>query len=144
MRYSRLVRLALALGCVAPIMAAADGPRVSPGQWEFTTTASGQFLPQPRRETETRCIKDENVDPVKEMTKTSHCTVGEQSVSGKTVTWTMTCRAEASGPSMTGTGRITADGTTLEGDMTNSIEMNGQSQAFMKMTWTGRRLGDCP
>jgi hypothetical protein len=45
---------------------------------------------------------------------------------------------------MTGSGRITADGTTLEGEMTNTIDMNGQSQVFMKMVWTGRRLGDCP
>jgi hypothetical protein len=144
MRCTRLARLVLTLGCTAPLVATAGGPQVRPGQWEFTTTASGPFLPQPKRETETRCIRDENIDPVKEMTKTSHCTVGEQTVTGTTVTWTMTCRAEASGPSMTGSGRITAEGTTLEGEMTNTIDMNGQAQAFMKMVWTGRRLGDCP
>jgi hypothetical protein len=144
MRCTRLVRLTLALGCAAPLLAAADGPEVSPGQWEFTTTATGKFLPQDKRDTETRCIADEKIDPVKEMTKASECSVGQQSRSGKTVTWTMTCRAQADGPSMTGTGRITADGATLDGEMTNTIEMNGQSHEFMKVTWTGRRLGDCP
>jgi len=136
------VLLAAVLGTALPLAAA--GPQMRSGQWEFTTTASGRFLPQPRHETETRCITDEKIDPVQEMTKHSKCSVGEQSRSGDTVTWTMTCQPEADGPSMTGEGRITADGTTLDGQMTTTMAMGGPPQEFMKFVWKGRRLGDCP
>jgi hypothetical protein len=139
----RVVALVVFAGSCLSLTAWADGPRIRAGQWEFTTTASGRFLPQPKQETETRCVRDENVDPVQEMTKSSQCTVTKRSTTATGVTWAMTCQSAAGGPSMQGEGRITADGSTLDGEMVNHMTMDGTSQELMKIVWKGRRLGDC-
>jgi hypothetical protein len=115
---------AVVLVCAGTALAA--GPKLKPGKWEFVTTSKMPMMPQPRTETSTDCITEENVDPTEQFVDT--------------MKWAMECRTGEG--VMNGTGRLTANGTTANGGMEMKFSAQGMDMTI-ETEWKGKRIGDC-
>ncbi|MDY6943921.1 MAG: DUF3617 family protein [Pseudomonadota bacterium] len=137
---SRIVRSGLLT--VLLLMAAnahAETIKVKPGKWQVESTSSNPFTGD-RKYSNTQCIEKEEFDPAKEMAKSAECKLLSHDIKGNTMNWTMSCNTE--GVVMTAKGHFQSKGDTASGEMTMNADMGGQPFT-MKMTWNGKRIGDC-
>jgi hypothetical protein len=119
---------------VAPLSAA---DRMQTGQWEFTSTSSGEV------HTFKHCVTKDEVGGVNGDTRSARahvakrafgCTITYYKVDGNTVSYTMIC-----GPKTT-RSIATYHGDTFEADMTIKVEGEAEVVTHVK----ARRLGPCP
>jgi hypothetical protein len=124
----------------------AEGPRLEPGKWEFTTTSDVPMRKEPKVTTTTKCITKEDAekDPLAEMVEEGKCTVLSREIDGDAIDFEIECEGSM-GMSSRGKGHFQADGTTASGTMEMSMKMPGFGGSGMKMTqkWEGKRIGDC-
>jgi hypothetical protein len=120
--------------------ALAEGPTLKPGKWEFVTTSKMPMLPEPRTETSTECITEEDADPAKHLVDEEDCTLKERKTQGDTLKWTVECRTDEG--SMSGNGHLTANGTTANGGMEMKVSAEGMEMTI-ETDWKGKRIGDC-
>ena len=110
------------------------------GQWEVTTQTemSGMPVQMPAR-VRLICITSQDMDGPPIGADPS-CTISNYRKSGSSATWQMACRGEAN---MTGEGRIDFHGNTYSGGSVMSIQMAPGQAMQMRMTYSGRRIGNC-
>lgn len=142
MRTAALSFLATALA-VGPACAA---PNMKDGMWEITTKMemagrSDVAMPQ---QTVKHCLTKKDVEDPKRMTPSAgeqgRCKMSDYKLQGNTATWKMACEGQGA---MTGTGTATYSGDSYAGTQTMNMNAGGQAMN-MKMTFAGRRVGDCP
>ena len=131
-----LVLIALA----ATSTAFAQGLPFNPGLWETTATGTDPITGQPTTETRQECLESNEFDPRSLMEDIEGCEVTDQTVSGDTLTFVMTCNQEGG----TGTiqGQFQTDGETGTGKMRMSFSSGGQTMNFESAS-TSKRLGEC-
>lgn len=144
MRVRAAIVTATALAVCASLFAQARRD----GQWEITMKMEMPGMPMviPPVVT-TKCITPaEATDPLKVMPNGGargrggpepKCTVADYKVAGNKTTWAMTC---AGTPPMSGTGEITYG----ESAYTGLMKMDMGGGRGMTMTYSGKRLGECP
>lgn len=140
------VRAAVVTAAVLAICAAvfAQGQRKD-GQWEITMKMEMPGMPMALPPVVTkRCITPaEANDPLKAMPnggsggREPKCTTSDYKMEGNKATWAMKC--EGTMP-MTGTGEITY----TENAYTGLMKMDMGGGGGMTMTYSGKRLGECP
>ena len=126
--------LALALPALA------EGMKVDPGEWEFTSTSKVPMGAAPIPKSTTECITESEMDPDEFLKDADGCSIVEKDVSSDRMSYVMSCPGPA-GP-MTGRAVFTSTGSTVKGGMKVQFDMNGQPMTF-ETTWEGKRVGDC-
>jgi len=136
--------LCLAALAIASSPLLADGIPVEPGQWEITTTMTMPMLPAPQTMTVEECFKDDimDMDDMATDDLDPECVYDLGQVDGATMKWNIDCPVEGGG-TMHAEWVATSGGDTVEGEGNMSISVAGQSME-MNMTWTGKRIGECP
>ncbi len=120
----------------------AKGVPIKPGLWEFTTTVSMPMLPQPRVDTTTECVEEDELSPEKfNQDQDTPCDITNVVQSGNTISWSMFCPTGA-GTMMQGQWKFTSFGSSISGNGAMAMEMGGQ-QMEIKMEWKGKRTGNC-
>ena len=136
--------LAALAAVVASGLACAAGPSMKDGMWEITTKMempgrSDVAMPQ---QTVKHCLTKKDVEDPKRMTPSvgeqSRCKMTDYKLQGNTATWKMACEGQGSG-----SGTVTYGGDSYSGTQTMAINAGGQPMN-MKMSFSGRRLGECP
>ncbi|MBN1625698.1 MAG: DUF3617 family protein [Deltaproteobacteria bacterium] len=112
------------------------GPNMDPGKWEITTKTEMAGMP-PQSVTHEQCITNNDLVPVSGDAN-QECQVEDTQINGDTVSWKITCGGQGGG--MTGTGKITYNGDSMNGEMNMTIAPYGTQ---VKNTISGRRIGDC-
>jgi len=126
---------------VAP--AGAAGVSIDPGMWEMTSTMTMTMMPEPQRNTVKECIEADELSPESfNMDEENPCSITDVNVEGNTAQWSISC-STGGGPVMEGQWEFTSDGDSISGNGSMSTEFSGQKMGF-NMTWTGKRVGDCP
>jgi len=135
---------ATAMLLTASAAAQAGAIPVKPGLWEMTSTMSMPMLPQPQVHSITECLEKEELSMSDVGTEgmDPNCTFESGQVDGDTMTWSFDCPVEGGGSSH-GEWEATSHGDRVEGSGKITMEMQGQAMA-MTISWTGRRVGDCP
>ena len=113
------------------------GTNMNTGKWEITTRMEMPGIPT-QAVTHVQCITEEDMVP-KGDNENKDCRMEQMDISGDTVTWKMVCTTEEG--EMTGTGKVTYSGDTMEGAMQMTI--TGEANMTINSTLSGRRLGDC-
>jgi hypothetical protein len=133
--------LAAVLVLVAPFLAHADGMRIEPGQWEFTTTSSGAMGGAPANKVHTQCIREDSMTPQRFTQEMKGCRIDEPKFDASSMSWKMSCPSSAG--AMTGSGSFRSTGSGISGTIDVTMRM-GDQEFPMTNRWTGRRLGACP
>jgi hypothetical protein len=131
----KIAILLTTLVCAGSLMAA-DSP-MKPGKWAVTTQMDIPNMPIKMPPiTVSVCITEEDLkNPEGNVPKQDKdCKIGDYSVDGNTVTWTVSCPKQK----MTGKGTITHGDDSYSGSM--EMNMDGQT---MKTKYSGKRQGDC-
>ena len=141
MRSAAIPLLAAAL-ILGPAHAAA--PNMKDGLWEITTKMemagkSGGAMPQ---QVVRQCVTKKDLDDPRRTTPSgdSRCKMTDYKLQGNTASWKMACEGQGG---MTGTGTITYSGDSYSGNQAMTMKSSGQVMN-MKMSFSGRRVGDCP
>ncbi len=132
--------LALALASAAD--AWADGLKVEPGEWEFTSQTDAPGMPDMGPITRRECVEESSFSPddfQKDME--GGCTISDVKATASTLTWKLSCSAMQGGE-MTGRGRFESKGDTISGTMDMQMSVNGQPMS-MQVRWSGKRVGPC-
>jgi len=126
-----------------PLAGQAEGIPIEPGLWEMTSTMSMPMLPQPRVNTVTECVKNSEIsmDDFNTGDMDPGCTFKPAQVDGNTMSWSFDCPVE--GGSSHGEWQATSNGDSVTGDGLISMSLQGQTME-MKMSWEGKRIGECP
>ena len=133
MRFAMLVALA-AYGF--PAVA-----QLTPGEWEFTSTMISAMLPKPQTSTVTQCIsKAEAEDPTRfaNRDQPQDCVMTPGARTAGTFAWSISCPKIG----MSGTGKARFAASTIESEMTMSMESQGQKME-MRSSSKGRYVGPC-
>lgn len=134
------VLLPLAILLLLPCAAWAEGVPIDPGKWKVVSTVTLPMQP-PRVEESTECIERDEFGPENLTRDEGPCHNEDVSVSGDTVTWTVSCD-NGMGTKTKGSGRFTSDGDQVEGIMTMRMPVHGQHME-VSTAWKGERLGEC-
>jgi len=137
MRSIHLAALAL-LATASP--AFAEGMRIEPGQWEFTTTSPGAMGGPPTKKVRTECIRDDSMTPQRFTAELKGCQISDPKSDDTSMSWKMSCPSPAG--SMNGTGSFRSSGSTVSGTLEMTRKMGAQ-EFPMTNNWSGRRLGAC-
>ena len=120
-----------------PMVAGAASPQKA-GKWQSTMQMEMPGMPvKIPPVTITTCLSEEDVkDPQNAIPKDpkSDCKIGDVSVDGSTVSWTMECPKQ----NMKGKGSMTYENDTYSGQMDMSV-----GEQAMKMKYSGTYLGAC-
>ena len=115
--------------------------KVKPGKWEFISTTNMAMMGAPRSHTTTQCLNESGVSPstlMKDMAQ--GCELLNSNTSSNSMDWKVKCQQE--GGEMTGDGRVSSTGDTLQGGMNMKMSFNGQAMD-MSVEWTGKHIGAC-
>lgn len=123
--------------------ALADGIPVEPGLWSVTTTVNMPMLPSPQTTTLEECFTEDMIDMDDMATEDldPNCAFSQGQVDGSTMEWTIDCPLE--GGTMQAEWSATSSGDSVEGTGNMTMDMAGQTMN-MTMSWTGKRIGECP
>lgn len=133
--------LALALMMTVSGMAqAGEAIPVKPGLWEIKGTTTNPFTGS-KSFSRTQCMTEDGFGPETMMKDVPEeaCKV-TSTVSGNTIDYDMDCQVQ--GQQMTGSGSITIDADTAQGQMTMRSTISGQTFEI-KSSSSGKRIGDC-
>jgi len=131
--------LALALLLVSG-PALAEGMRIEPGKWEFTSTAKMPMIPTPKTTTQTQCVTEPEIKPEEFLQGLEGCVVSDVQSDAKSMRWKMTCTSD--GVTMVGNAIYTSTGAQIQGSMTLVMNANGQPMTFEQSS-QGKHLGAC-
>ncbi len=135
-----IVAIAASALSASPVLA--EGLPINPGMWRITSTTTNMMTGQPQTETEDQCMEESTFDPVAEIQDEGDgCAVSDQTISGNTMTFTMTCQG-ADGPPMVGNARYTVNENDGDGEITYTASFGGQTMT-MQSSWVAERVGDC-
>jgi hypothetical protein len=125
----------LVIALAVPALFAGENP-IKAGKWEFSVQMEMPGMPFKMPPVKMQhCITQEDAkSAVPQDQKNKDCKMADYAVDGSTVTWTVECPKQK----LTGSGRITYDGDTMEGEM----KMNADGQE-MSTKYLGKRLGEC-
>jgi hypothetical protein len=116
---------------------AADHPQ-KPGKWQVKLEMEMPGMPVKLPPiTQEMCLTAEDLANPQKAVPTdakSDCKVGDYSIDGDTVTWSVSCPKQ----NMKGTGKITYSDTSYSGSMDMTV---GEQQ--MKTKYSGKWLGEC-
>ena len=133
----RKIAIALAL-CALPMVASAASP-AKPGKWEMTMQMEMTGMPMKMpAHTVTYCLtKEEAENPEKlapeQQRKNSDCKRTDMKIDGNTVSWKISCEKSK----MTGDGKVTYSGDSVDGSMHMSLSNGGE----MNAKYSGKYLG---
>ena len=120
----------------------AEGIAIEPGLWEMNMTMEMSMLPQPQVHSSQECIKESELHPDDfNMDENSPCNISNAVLDGNTASWSISCPAQ-DGMEMTGQWEMTSKGDTVNGAGSMTGNAGGMKMEF-KMTWDGKRIGDC-
>lgn len=138
---SATIPLLAALLIACPAYAATN---MRDGMWEITTKMemtgrSDVAMPQ---QTARHCLTKKDVEDPRRTTPSadSRCKMTDYKLQGNTATWKMACQGKGA---MTGSGTVTYNGDSYSGNQTMAMKQ-GSEVMNMKMSYSGRRVGDCP
>jgi hypothetical protein len=141
--------------------AAADGPKFNAGKWQFDSRIVTTRVPEPKEETQTRCITEEQAkgDPLSTFASLGNCRIVSRKESTGSIEFAVDCGGQTDQKlemRIHGTGLINGDGDTASGKMDlifetpqapDMSEVPSMPQLGGKMTlnqsWTGKRIGEC-
>ena len=117
----------------------AEGLPITPGLWEMTSqnpmTGEDDVFEE--------CMSEGVFDPISMMEETDGCTFSNQTVSGNTIDYDMTCTDPDMPGAMTAQFSFTIDGDQGSGNVDMSMDMNGQTAMTMSTSVAAKRVGDC-
>ena len=111
------------------------------GDWEFVSTMTSAVLPKPQTSTVRQCISQAEADDPARFTSRDQpqdCSTKPGEKSGNTYTWSVACPKLG----MTGTGRASFAGKTLQSEMRMTMVSDGKKMELHSVT-KGRYLGPC-
>jgi hypothetical protein len=125
----------LVVALAVPAAFAEENP-IKPGKWQLTVQMEVPGMPFKMPPVKmNHCItQDDAKTAIPQDQKNKDCKMGEYDIDGNTISWTVECPKQK----LTGKGRITYSGDTMEGEM----KMNADGQE-MSTKYEGKRLGEC-
>jgi hypothetical protein len=129
------------LGLIVGAPAGADGLKVEPGEWEFTSQTNLPNMPGNGPVVRRECVKESSFSPddfQKDMQ--GGCTISDVRTTSSSMNWKLSCPGMPGG--MTGEGRFESTGKTITGAMDMNMTVNGQPMN-MQVRWNGKRIGPC-
>ena len=128
--------ISMVIAIALPLSSVWGGPKMNPGMWEITTQTEMAGI-APQSMTHTQCITGSELVPMSKDAN-QECRTSDIRTSGNTVTWKISCGGQGGG--MTGTGKATYSGDSMNGTMQMTIS---GSNVPVKNTLKGRRIGAC-
>ncbi|TVP49279.1 MAG: DUF3617 family protein [Halomonas sp.] len=139
-----LRNMAVAAVVAFPMVALAETPNVTAGEWEFvsTTSISGEMEIPDQTETERQCITQEELDSAEFgfIEEEEGCELLDQTMTEDGLSYSMVCRAE--GGEATIDGEMRFMGERIEGN----VDIHTQSpmgELSMNTVIEGEYLGEC-
>jgi hypothetical protein len=125
-----LVVVALAV----PAVFAEENP-IKAGKWQISVQMEMPGMPFKMPPVKmNHCITQDDAKSAVPQDQNKDCKMADYDLDGNTITWTVECPKQK----LTGKGRITYDGDTMEGEM--RLNADGQE---MTTKYAGKRLGEC-
>ena len=125
---------------LATFARAAD-PDMRPGLWEITSRMEMPGMPmQMPAQTHRECLTRQQMVPRAGDEGMGDCKIGQQRISGNTVTWTLECDG---GASLRARGEITYRGDSFEGKITLPVKDPDMGAMNMINRISGRHIGKC-
>lgn len=120
--------------------ALAGGMKVSPGKWEFRSSAQQPMGGGSKTEVTTQSVSNSEMTPERFMRDAKGCTVTDTETTGAMMRWKMSCAG--TGGQSTGDAEFTSTGTAIRGAMNMMMQFGGQQMTFAR-TWEGKHVGPC-
>ncbi|MDP3533834.1 DUF3617 family protein [Halomonas sp. M1] len=136
--------MAVAAFLAFPMVALAETPNVTPGEWEFVsvTTMSGEMQIPDQTETERQCITQDELDSAEFgfIEEEAGCELLNQDMNADGLSYSMVCRAE--GGEATIDGEMRFMGEQIEGTV-DIFTQSPMGELTMQTVIEGERIGDC-
>ena len=126
-------------------LAACTGPAAAqlvPGDWEFVYTITSASLPKPQFSKVRQCLSQAEADDpasIASREQPQDCVAKTGEKTDSTYTWTVACPKLG----MTGSGRASFGGATMQSEKRISLVSDGRRMELHTVT-KGRHLGPCP
>ncbi|PRY61416.1 uncharacterized protein DUF3617 [Vreelandella songnenensis] len=139
-----LRNMAVAAVLAFPMVALAETPNVTPGEWEFVsvTSISGDMDIPDQTETERQCITQDELDGAEFgfIEEEEGCELLDQDMNADGLSYSMVCRAEGGEATIDGEMRFMGE------QITGSVDILTQSpmgELAMNTAIEGERVGEC-
>lgn len=144
-RVAMMIRhMAVAALLAFPMVAQAETPNLTPGEWEFVsvTSMSGDMQIPDQTETERQCITQEELDGAEFgfIEEEEGCDLLNQDMDADGLSYSMVCRAE--GGEATIDGEMRFMGEQIEGSV-DIFTQSPMGELTMNTVIEGERIGDC-
>ncbi|OJA05051.1 DUF3617 family protein [Halomonas sp. QHL1] len=139
-----LRNMAVAALVAFPMVALAETPNVTPGEWEFvsTTSVTGEMEIPDQTETERQCISQEELEGAEFgfIEEEEGCELLDQELTEDGLSYSMVCRAE--GGEATIDGEMRFMGERIEGSV-DILTQSPMGELSMNTVIEGEYLGEC-
>lgn len=136
--------MAVAAFLAFPMVAQAETPNVTPGEWEFVsvTSMSGDMQIPDQTETERQCITQEELDSAEFgfIEEQEGCELLSQDMNADGLSYSMVCRAD--GGEATIDGEMRFMGEQIEGNV-DIFTQSPMGELTMNTVIEGERIGNC-
>ncbi|AIA75516.1 DUF3617 family protein [Halomonas sp. XH26] len=136
--------MAVAAFLAFPMVAQAETPNVTPGEWEFVsvTSMSGDMQIPDQTETERQCITQEELDSAEFgfIEEEEGCELLSQDMNADGLSYSMVCRAD--GGEATIDGEMRFMGEQIEGNV-DIFTQSPMGELTMNTVIEGERIGNC-
>ncbi|CAH1045313.1 DUF3617 domain-containing protein [Halomonas sp. TD01] len=136
--------MAVAAFLAFPMVAQAETPNVTPGEWEFVsvTSMSGDMQIPDQTETERQCITQEELDSAEFgfIEEEEGCELLNQDMNADGLSYSMVCRAD--GGEATIDGEMRFMGEQIEGNV-DIFTQSPMGELTMNTVIEGERIGNC-
>lgn len=136
--------MAVAAFLAFPMVAQAETPNVTPGEWEFVsvTSMSGDMQIPDQTETERQCITQEELDSAEFgfIEEEEGCELLSQDMNADGLSYSMICRAD--GGEATIDGEMRFMGEKIEGNV-DIFTQSPMGELTMNTVIEGERIGNC-
>ena len=116
--------------------------KVVPGNYSFTTNTRSNFNPNPRIETEDRCITDNFANMKNFLPDPNACSATNVSKRGNKLSFDIKCTGSQKMPTMTGKAELSATSSTLKSHYKIVGSFQGQDFSINSKS-DGLRTGEC-
>jgi hypothetical protein len=139
-----LRNMAVAALVAFPIVALAETPNVTAGEWEFVskTSVSGEMEIPDQTETERQCITQEELEGAEFgfIEEEEGCELIDQELNADGLSYSMVCRAEGGEATIDGDMRFM--GEHIEGSV-DILTQSPMGELSMNTVIKGERIGEC-
>ncbi len=136
--------MVVAAALAVPMVALADTPNVTPGEWEFVsvTRISGEMDIPDQTETERQCITQQELESAEFglIEEEQGCELLSQDMNADGISYSMACSAE--GGQATIDGEMSFMGEQIDGTVT-ILTQSPMGELTMDTTIEGQRVGEC-